>query len=146
MSCYKETRVEVYDWEQECCGNTRLAAFFEVSQLHECFYKLIESRRTCFLFLLENSTTNKRKQLRGSYRGIRRDAWLADFILWNVNLENYSSWLVIWRFCVTREQPEFFADIRDFTALFYVILRRKSSKWLQTSIESDWYAICNMEP
>ena len=26
---------------------------------------------------------------------------------WNVNLENYSSWIVIWRFCVTREELEF---------------------------------------
>ena len=30
------------------------------------------------------------------------------YFLRNVNLENYSSWLVIWRFCVTREEPEFF--------------------------------------
>ena len=48
---------------------------------------------------------------------------------------------------MTREEPKFFlTDIRDFTTLFYVILRRKSSEWLQTSTESDWYAICNMEP
>jgi len=27
---------------------------------------------------------------------------------WNVNSENYSSWLVTWRFCVTSEKPEIF--------------------------------------
>ena len=61
------------------------------------------------------------------------------YIPWNVNLENYSSWLVIWRFwfCVTREKPEFLTDIRDFTNLFYVILRRKSSEGLETSIKSE---------
>ena len=39
-------------------------------------------------------------------------------------------------FCVTREEPEFLTDIRDFTTLLYVILRRKSLEWLETSIES----------
>ena len=29
------------------------------------------------------------------------------YFSWNVNLENYSSWIVIWRFCVTREELEF---------------------------------------
>jgi len=38
---------------------------------------------------------------------------------------------------VTREEPELFTDIRDFTALFYVIFRCKSYKWLELSIESD---------
>ena len=47
---------------------------------------------------------------------------------WNVNLGNYSSWLVTWRFCMTHEEPEFITYIRDFTILFYVILRRKSSQ------------------
>ena len=32
---------------------------------------------------------------------------------WNVNLGNCSSWLVTWRFCVTREEPELLTDIRD---------------------------------
>ena len=40
---------------------------------------------------------------------------------------------------MTRERPELLTDIRDFTTLFYVILRCKSSEWLEwsTSIESD---------
>ena len=44
-----------------------------------------------------------------------------------------------WRFCVTREEFEFelLNDIRDFTTLFYVIFRHKSSKWLELSIEND---------
>ena len=35
------------------------------------------------------------------------------------------------------EELELLTDIRDFTTLFYVILRRKSSKWLELCIESD---------
>ena len=35
-----------------------------------------------------------------------------------------------------REEPEILTDIRDFTAQFYVILRRKFSEWLQWSIGS----------
>ena len=46
---------------------------------------------------------------------------------------------------MTGEEPEFSSDIRDFTTLFYVILRRKSSEWLESSIESD-FVICNTEP
>jgi len=42
-----------------------------------------------------------------------------------------------WRFCKTREELELLTDIRDFNTLVYVILRRKPSKWLETSIESD---------
>ena len=54
-----ETRVEV--WENEkCCGNTNRRQVFPqlfqvLPNLHECFYDLIETRRKCFLFLLENS-------------------------------------------------------------------------------------------
>ena len=38
---------------------------------------------------------------------------------------------------MTREEAEFSIDIRDFTTLFYVILRRKSSEWLEAPIESE---------
>ena len=54
-----ETRVEV--WENEkCCGNTSRRRMFPqlfrvLPNLHECFYNSIETRRKCFLFLLENS-------------------------------------------------------------------------------------------
>ena len=40
------------------------------------------------------------------------------------------SWFVTWRLCVTREELELSTDIRDFTTLFYVILRHESSGWL----------------
>ena len=56
---------------------------------------------------------------------------------WNANLGNYSSWLVTWRFSVTREEPKSLTDIRDFTTQFYVILRRKFSEWLEWSSERD---------
>jgi len=35
------------------------------------------------------------------------------------------------------EELELFSDIHDFTILFYVVLRRKSSEWLESFIESD---------
>ena len=38
---------------------------------------------------------------------------------------------------MTRQEPELLTDIRDFTTLFYVILRRKSSEWLESSMQSD---------
>ena len=41
-----------------------------------------------------------------------------------------------WRCCVIREEAEILTDIRDFTAQFYVILRRKFSEWLQWSIDN----------
>ena len=68
---------------------------------------------------------------------------------WNVKyLGNYFSRLLTRRFCVTREKPEFLTDIRDFTTLFHVILRCKSSKWLEWYIESDlgmWFAIWSLD-
>ena len=36
-----------------------------------------------------------------------------------------------------REEPKLLTDIRDFTTLLYVIFRRKSSKWSESSIEID---------
>ena len=60
-----ETRVKV--WENEkCCGNTSRRRVFPqlfrvLPNFHECFYNSIETRRTCFLFLLENTATKKRK-------------------------------------------------------------------------------------
>ena len=38
---------------------------------------------------------------------------------------------------MTREELELLTDIRDFTALFYVILRLESSELFESSIESD---------
>jgi len=62
-----ETRVEV--WEKEkCCGNKSCRRVFSqlfrvLPNFHECFYNSLETRRTCFLFLLENAATKKGKQL-----------------------------------------------------------------------------------
>ena len=61
---------------------------------------------------------------------------------WKVNLRNYSSRLVIWRFCVTREETDYLTDIRDFTTLFHAILRCKSSERLESSIESVELRLC----
>ena len=60
-----ETRVKV--WENEkCCGNTsrrrKFPQLFRVlPNFHECFYNSIGTRRTCFLFLSENTATKKEK-------------------------------------------------------------------------------------
>ena len=60
-----QTRVEV--WENEkCFGNTSHRRVFPqlfrvVPNFHECLYNSIETRSTCFLFLLENNATRKRK-------------------------------------------------------------------------------------
>ena len=59
------TRVEV--WENEIfCGNTSRRQVFPqlfrvLPNFHECLYNSIETQSTCFLFLLENNTTRKRK-------------------------------------------------------------------------------------
>ena len=47
-----------------------------------------------------------------------------------MNLENYSSWLVIWRFCVTREEPEFFYRYSWF---YYSILRGPANGYRRLS-------------
>lgn len=49
--------------------------------------------------------------------------------------ENYSS--RSGTVCVAREGLELSTDIRDFTTLFFVILRSKSSEWVESSMESD---------
>ena len=60
-----KTRVEV--WENEkCCGNTNRRRVFPqlfrvLPNFHEWLYNSIETRSTCFLFLLENNATRKRK-------------------------------------------------------------------------------------
>ena len=70
---------------------------------------------------------------RGLYRGIlvMRDL----LILFSVKSKFRKLFFVTRdiRFCVTREEPEMLTDIRDFATLFYVILRRKFSEWLESS-------------
>ena len=61
-----QTRVEV--WENEkCCWNTSRRRVFPqlfrvLPNFHECLYNSIETRSTCFLFLLENTTTRRREK------------------------------------------------------------------------------------
>ena len=65
------------------------------------------------------------------------------YLPWNVNIRNYSSWSVTWRFSVTREELELLTDIHDFISLFYVVLRR-----MVRVVFREWlrYSICNMAP
>ena len=62
-----ETWVEV--WEKVNAGNmNRRRVFFPqlfwvLRNFHECFFNSIETQSTCFLFLVENTTTRKGKQL-----------------------------------------------------------------------------------
>ena len=56
---YREKRVEICD-NEKCCGNTSRRREFPhifrvLPNFHECFCNSIETRRKCFLFLLENS-------------------------------------------------------------------------------------------
>ena len=36
---------------------------------------------------------------------------------------------------MTREEPELLTDSRDFAILFFVILRHKSSEWLESDLQ-----------
>ena len=69
------------------------------------------------------------------------------YFLWNVNLGNYSLWLVTWRFCVTSEEPELITDIHDF---YHSILCDFEMQVLRMArvVYCKWcrHAICNMEP
>ena len=49
---------------------------------------------------------------------------------------------------MTRGELELLTNIRDFTTLFYVILRPKFSEWLELCIDSVSRVtlVCNMEP
>ena len=42
-----------------------------------------------------------------------------------------------------QEEPEFSTNIHDFTTLFYVILTRKSSEWLESSVEG--VLVCDLQ-
>ena len=60
-----EAQVEVWE-NKKCFGNMShrgmFARLFQVlPNFHECFYNLIETWSTCFLFLLENTAARKRK-------------------------------------------------------------------------------------
>ncbi len=46
---------------------------------------------------------------------------------WNLNSIIFSTWSVIQRFFVTREELQLITDIRDLTTLFHVILSRETS-------------------
>ena len=54
MSCWRS-----YLKTRQLKGYVRL--FRVLPNFHECFYNSIGTRRTCFLFLLENTVTRKRK-------------------------------------------------------------------------------------
>ena len=60
-----QTQVEVWE-NKKCCGNTSRRRVFPqlfrvLPNFHECLYNSIETPSTCFLFLLENTRTSKRK-------------------------------------------------------------------------------------
>ena len=64
---YRVIQIRVEVWENEkCCGNTSRRRMFPqlfrvLPNCHEFLYNSIETRSTCFLFLLENNATRKRK-------------------------------------------------------------------------------------
>ena len=82
---------------------------------------------------------NKTNNCMRVVHGYSRDAWLADFIF-------RQTWILkivprdlcrTGHFCVTREWLELLTNIRDLTTLLFVISRRESSEWLESSIEGD---------
>ena len=65
IELYMQTRVEVWE-NKKCCGNTSRRRVFPqlfrvLPNLHECLYNSVETRSTCFLFLLETTAPRKRK-------------------------------------------------------------------------------------
>ena len=65
---YRVLETQVNVWEnKKCCGNMSrrqvFHSFFKFSQTFTSVsvYNLIKTQRTCFLFLLENTATQKRK-------------------------------------------------------------------------------------
>ena len=60
-----QTRVEVWENDKYCGNTTHRRVFPQLLRVlpnfHECLYNSIETRSICFLFLLENTTTRKRK-------------------------------------------------------------------------------------
>ena len=64
---YRVIQIRVEVWENEkSCGNTSRRRVFPqlfrvLPNFHEFLYNSIETRSTCFLFLLENNATRKRK-------------------------------------------------------------------------------------
>ena len=72
LSNYRNMSESLGEHQNTVCGNTSCrrvlisTAFLSSPKLspdNQCFYNSIETRRTCFLFLLENTTTSKGKQL-----------------------------------------------------------------------------------
>ena len=53
------------------------------------------------------------------------------YFSWNVNLRNYSSWFVTWRFCVTREATELSTNIRDFETRVFQMVKVVWREWLR---------------
>ena len=66
-----QTRVEV--WENEkCCGNAsrRRVLLRVLPNFHECFFNSIETQRTCFVCLLENTATKKKELVNFDYQNV----------------------------------------------------------------------------
>ena len=60
-----QTRVEVWETEKSCGNTSHRRVFPQLSRVlpnfNECLHNSIETRSTCFLFRLENTTTRKGK-------------------------------------------------------------------------------------
>ena len=63
FSLYQQSSAdETYiEWKTGRTRNAVSTAFRVLPNFHKCFYNLIETRSTCFQFLLENTATRKRK-------------------------------------------------------------------------------------
>ena len=63
FSLYQQSSAdETYiEWKFGRTRNAVSTAFRVLPNFHKCFYNLVETRSTCFQFLLENTVTRKRK-------------------------------------------------------------------------------------
>ena len=119
-----ETRVEV--WKNEKCfgDKSRRRVFPQLFRVlpnfHECFYNSIETRRTCFLFLLENTATRKRKTT---------CFWLSKCkfsLLAPLLRQQHMLILCLHRIIKTR----FLTNQRAYFLIVYIITKSTSALWL----------------
>lgn len=117
--CVIETRVK--EQSKKCCDNTSRQVsvstlFRALPNFHECCFNSTETQRTCFLFLLENSATKKRKQL--VYRNCLRPHYVNSVRKGTELVANKENSLV----------PEIFSRTRILSSRLNTQLKTESAK------------------
>ena len=92
-----------------CANSARGFLGWQSSVKHSVQKKVLLSKHRCTIKKPSHSNTliNHPPFQMWVVKGLFSWCVISSFYFpWNVNLGNYSSWLVTWRFCVTREEPE----------------------------------------